>query len=75
MSILLCAIDALEMAGLFHVTSPDPWERGADGELPPGRRSADRCPSPSVIMAIGVWLLGSDPALALTDRYPDTPDR
>ncbi|MFN3219421.1 MAG: epimerase [Acidimicrobiales bacterium] len=57
------------MAGLYHLTSPEP-ARNAD-LMSAYRRAVGRrfgLPSPSVITTLGAWLLGSDPALALTGR-------
>lgn len=69
MSILLRAIDSPEMTSLYHVTSPDPI-RSAD-MMASYRRAVGRrigIPSPSLITKVGAWLIGSDPALALTGR-------
>ncbi|MEM9040844.1 MAG: NAD-dependent epimerase/dehydratase family protein [Actinomycetota bacterium] len=55
--------------GLYHLSSPTPVR---NREMMAAYRSAvDRrlsVPSPSFITTIGAWLLGSDPALALTGR-------
>jgi NAD dependent epimerase/dehydratase family enzyme len=69
MAVLLRAIDSPQMAGLYHVTSPNPIrneEMMASYRKAVGRRFD--IPSPSFITTIGAWLLGSYPALALTGR-------
>lgn len=57
------------MSGLYHLTSPQPVrnrELMAAYRAAAGRRFG--LPSPSPVTTIGAWLLGSDPALALTGR-------
>ncbi len=57
------------MAGLYHFTSPEPV---SNTDLMAAYRAAvDRrfgLPSPRAVTTTGAWLLGSDPALALTGR-------
>jgi uncharacterized protein len=63
------AIDDDAMAGLYHLTSPNPVrnrEMMATIRRATGRRFG--VPSPAPLTRLGAWLLGSDPALALTGR-------
>ena len=57
------------MIGLYHLTAPDPV---TNDELMEAYRLAAGMrfgvPSPSPVVKAGAWLLGSDPALALTGR-------
>ena len=66
---MLRAIDDESMAGLYHVTSPNPITNtemmAAYRELL-GRRFG--LPAPAPVTFLGAILLGSDPALALTGR-------
>lgn len=67
-SVLLRAIDS-SMSGLYHVTSPNPIrneEMMASYRRAVGRRLG--VGSPAIVTSVGAWLLGSDPALALTGR-------
>ena len=69
MAVLIRAIDDDTMVGLYHVTSPNPIpnrEMMAAYRRLVGRRFG--LPSPEWVTHIGAWLLGSDPALALTGR-------
>lgn len=69
MAVLIRAIDDDTMEGLYHVTSPNPI-RNRD-MMATYRRLVGRrfgLPSPAWMTNIGAWLLGSDPALALTGR-------
>lgn len=69
MSILLRATDSPRMNGSYLVTSPNPIrneEMMSDYRQAVGRRIG--IPSPAFITKLGAWLLGSDPALALTGR-------
>jgi len=69
MAVLVRAIESDRMVGLYHVTSPDPI-RNRD-MMATYRRLAGRrfgLPAPSWVTNVGAWLLGSDPALALTGR-------
>jgi uncharacterized protein (TIGR01777 family) len=69
MTLLIRAIDSDAMAGLYHVTSPNPI-RNRD-MMATYRRLVGRgfgLPSPAFVTQIGARLLGSDPALALTGR-------
>lgn len=63
------AIDDETMSGLYHLTSPNPvrnTEMMATIRAAMGRRLG--LPSPAPVTRAGAWLLGSDPALALTGR-------
>ncbi len=63
------AIDDSSMAGLYHVTSPNPItnaEMMATYRELLGRRVG--LPAPAPVTYLGAILLGSDPALALTGR-------
>jgi uncharacterized protein len=63
------AIDDQQMAGLYHVTAPNPVrnrELMAAIRRAVGRRQG--LPSPAPLTWLGAWLLGSDPQLALTGR-------
>jgi uncharacterized protein (TIGR01777 family) len=63
------AIDDDSMAGLYHVTSPNPVtnaEMMATYRKLLGRRFG--LPAPAPVTVLGALLLGSDPALALTGR-------
>jgi uncharacterized protein len=63
------AIDDEQMAGLYHVTTPNPVrnrELMAAIRRTVGRRHG--LPSPALLTWLGAWLLGSDPQLALTGR-------
>ncbi|MBW3651355.1 MAG: DUF1731 domain-containing protein [Actinobacteria bacterium] len=63
------AIDDGSMAGLYHVTSPNPItnaEMMATYRELLGRRVG--VPAPAALTYLGAILLGSDPALALTGR-------
>lgn len=57
------------MSGLYHLTAPTPEQ---NSELMAAYRDAVGrsfgLPAPAVVAKIGAWLLGSDPALALTGR-------
>lgn len=69
MAVLIRAIDDDTMEGLYHVTSPNPIrnrEMMATYRRLVGRRFG--LPSPAWMTHVGAWLLGSDPALALTGR-------
>ena len=69
LSVIVRAIDCAAMMGLYHVTSPSPIrnaEMMACYREAVGRRIGLRSPKP--VTTIGAWLLGSDPALALTGR-------
>lgn len=57
------------MRGLYHVTAPAPVTNAqmmATLRAIAGRRFG--LPSPAPVTTMGAWLLGSDPALALTGR-------
>ncbi len=63
------AIDDDSMAGLYHVTSPNPItnaEMMATYRRLLGRRLG--LPAPAPVTYLGAILLGSDPVLALTGR-------
>ncbi|CAN5815611.1 hypothetical protein BH23ACT1_BH23ACT1_13250 [soil metagenome] len=67
--VMLRAIDDETMAGLWHVTSPNPVtnaEMMATYRELLGRRLG--LPAPVPVTYLGATLLGSDPALALTGR-------
>lgn len=69
MAVLIRAIDDASMSGPYHVTSPNPIrnaEMMATYRKLAGRRFG--LPSPSLVTRMGAWMLGSDPALALTGR-------
>ena len=69
MRVLVRAIDRDDMVGIYHVTSPNPIRN--EDMMATYRRLAGRrfgTPSPSWMTNVGAWLLGSDPALALTGR-------
>ena len=67
--ILVRAVVDPTMSGLYHATSPNPVQ---NAELMAAYRSAVAqrvgLPSPALIATVGAWVLGSDPALALTGR-------
>lgn len=67
--VLAQAVTDQTMSGIYHTTSPNPVR---NAELMAAYRSAVGrgfgLPSPSLITTVGAWLLGSDPALALTGR-------
>lgn len=67
--VLARAVTDPTMSGLYHATSPHPVR---NTELMAAyRRAVGRgfgLPSPSLVTTVGAWLLGSDPALALTGR-------
>ena len=68
-SVMVHAIDEDDMAGLYHVTSPNPVtnaEMMATYRHLLGRRLG--LPAPAPIALLGAIALGSDPALALTGR-------
>ena len=63
------AIDDDAMSGLYHLTSPNPVRNTQMMAII--RRATGRgfgVPSPAPLTRAGAWLLGSDPALALTGR-------
>jgi NAD dependent epimerase/dehydratase family enzyme len=63
------AVDDDAMSGLYHLTSPDPvrnTQMMAAVRRATGRRFG--LPAPAPVTRVGAWLLGSDPALALTGR-------
>jgi uncharacterized protein len=63
------AIDDEAMTGLYHVTAPNPVRNAEMMAIV--RRVVGRSfglPSPTPLTRLGAWLLGSDPALALTGR-------
>ncbi len=67
--LLHLAVTDSSMSGLYHLTAPSPvanCELMAAYRHAVGRRFG--IPSPGIITEIGAWLLGSDPALALTGR-------
>lgn len=69
LSVMVRAIDADAMAGLYHLTSPNPVtnaEMMATYRELLGRRLG--LPAPEPITFLGATVLGSDPALALTGR-------
>jgi uncharacterized protein (TIGR01777 family) len=69
MAVLVRAIDADTMVGVYHVTSPNPIrnrEMMATYRSLVGRRFG--LSSPAWVTQVGARLLGSDPALALTGR-------
>ncbi len=68
-SVLHRAVTDESMSGLYHVTSPNPVQNR--DMMAAFRRAVGRSfgiGAPSVITKIGAWVLGSDPALALTGR-------
>lgn len=67
--ILTRAVVDPTMSGLYHATSPNPVQNAelmAAYRSAVGRRFGLR--SPAWIATVGAWILGSDPALALTGR-------
>ncbi len=67
--LLARAVSDPAMEGLYHLTGPTPArnrELMAAYRRAVGRRFG--LPSPGPITTVGAWLLGSDPALALTGR-------
>jgi uncharacterized protein len=63
------ALDDEGMAGTYHVAAPNPVRNAelmAAVRQTVGRRFG--LPSPAAVTRVGAWLLGSDPALALTGR-------
>lgn len=67
--ILVRAVDDGTMSGTYLATSPEPVTNAE--MMAAYRRLAGRSvglPSPAWVTRIGAWLLGSDPALALTSR-------
>jgi NAD dependent epimerase/dehydratase family enzyme len=69
MRVLIRAIDDDTMTGLYHVTAPSPVRNGdmmATYRQLAGRRFG--LSSPAWVAQAGAWLIGSDPALALTGR-------
>ena len=66
---MLRAIDDESVAGLYHVTSPNPI---TNGEMMATYRELlgwrVGLPAPAPVTYLGAILLGSDPALALTGR-------
>ena len=67
--VLLRAVADATMSGVYHATAPDPVRNSelmAAYRAAAGRRFG--LPSPPPITTVGAWLLGSDPALALTGR-------
>lgn len=67
--VLLQAVTDPTMTGVYHATSPHPVPNSAlmaAYRAAVGRRFG--LPSPSLVTTAGAWLLGSDPALALTGR-------
>lgn len=69
LDLLLRAVTDASMSGLYHLTSPSPVR---NRELMAAYRKAVGrgfgLPAPKAITTAGAWLLGSDPALALTGR-------
>lgn len=69
LDLLVRAVKDASMSGLYHVTSPSPVR---NSELMAAYRKAVGrgfgLPAPKAITTAGAWLLGSDPALALTGR-------
>jgi uncharacterized protein (TIGR01777 family) len=62
-------ISATELDGIVHITSPNPT-RNAD-LMKALRHQLHRPPvppTPSLAVHVGAWIMGSDPALALTGR-------
>lgn len=69
LAVLLRAVDHPAMAGTYHATAPTPVtnrEMMATYRRLVGRRVG--LPAPAIATRVGAWLLGSDPALALTGR-------
>lgn len=67
--IIVRAIDRDDMRGLYLATAPEPVTNAEMMET--YRRLVGRrlgLPSPAWLTTIGAWLMGSDPALALTGR-------
>ena len=63
------AVTDQSMSGLYHVTSPSPVQNRdmmAAYRQAVGRRFG--IGAPSLVTKIGAWVIGSDPALALTGR-------
>lgn len=69
LDLLVRAVKDSSMSGLYHLTSPNPVR---NSELMAAYRNAVGrsfgLPAPKPITTVGAWLLGSDPALALTGR-------
>lgn len=68
-NILFRAVTDNNMAGLYHVSSPNPVQNShlmAAYRKAVGRKFG--LPAPALVAKIGAWLLGSDPGLALTGR-------
>lgn len=67
--LLVRAVVDSEMHGIYHLTSPNPVR---NEELMAAYRAAEGMkfglPSPKLVTTAGAWLLGADPALALTGR-------
>jgi NAD dependent epimerase/dehydratase family enzyme len=67
LDLLVRTVKDASMSGLYHLTSPSPVRNSelmAAYRQAVGRRFG--LPAPKAITTIGAWLLGSDPALALT---------
>lgn len=67
--VLLRAVVDPTMSGVYHATAPEPVRNAelmAAYCAAVGRRFG--LPSPSLLTTVGAWLMGSDPALALTGR-------
>lgn len=69
LDLLVRSVKDPSMSGLYHLTSPSPVR---NRELMAAYRNAVGrgfgLPAPKAITTVGAWLLGSDPALALTGR-------
>ena len=62
-------IIANDMAGVVNVTSPQPVQNAAlMAELRSHLNRPWSPPAPAPLVKVGAWLMGSDPALALTGR-------
>lgn len=69
LDIVVRAIDDPTATGTYHATSPQPVRNRE--MMAAVRRSVGRrwgLPVPAFLVRLGAWLLGSDPALALTGR-------
>ncbi len=69
LDLLVRSVTDSSMSGLYHLTSPSPVrnrELMAAYRAAVGRRFG--VPAPRAVTTVGAWLLGSDPALALTGR-------
>ena len=67
--VLIRAIDEPAMRGLYHATAPEPVRNARFmAALRAAHGARFGLPAPAAVAWFGAWMVGSDPALALTGR-------